>query len=261
MKKKLGVASQPIIIKHDLKTPLVLCEPHIGERTWIPEVYNAMKKCVLSKKAALILSGDLLNADDLRVKGLLSPENTFKQMSEFGERFEPVRDSVKAILQMNHGTRIYDKQLPRQLGLNLSMEWERILTRFKNAKILSPEASELELVLKLGDQKFKGIVWHPTGVSSTSAFVNKIARTTSGYDFIILFHFHTDEYRQIIKRAPLGYYEETKIYFVPPFIEDPEYGRTKGYPPIDAGFLVIYKDKNLLGKEIIRFETIRKSDL
>jgi len=126
---------------------------------------------------------------------------------------------------------------------------------------LPPEESCLELELTDNGKKVAvGLLFHPQGLSSANAFINRLNQNYAGYDFYIVFHFHTSQFKQLIKQRPNGLFEEGKIFFIPPFIENPMYSHGK-FPPIDAGFVIIHKTKDVLGNQIIRLETIRKSGL
>lgn len=262
MRFKLEEASRLVVVEYNVwRGPLVLMEPHIGEATWVQSVYE---KAMSIPRAWFGLSGDLINADDLREKGLITKEFAYEQMLEFESKFVPHANRTLFVLQNNHGTRMYGKSLPRQFGSTLVGKWEEILSGFpKETTVLKPDDSLFELHLVDGNGKTlqNGLVCHPSGVSSDDAFVRKIAANISNYDFVVLFHFHKRKVSELTDLYPNGYMGKTDIYCVPPLIENPKYGMVK-YPPIDAGFLVIHKeDCPFLDKPRIRFDIIQKSDI
>jgi hypothetical protein len=263
-KIKLEQESKFPIVKHDLKRPLILAEPHIGEATWVPVVYCAMFDIAKRNNAMLGLSGDLINADDLRDKGMVTKESTFEQIIEFDLKFTPF--NIRFILQNNHGTRMYGRSLPRQFGDTLVSAWEKVLKSLtlknKGITIFKPDDTVFELHLTDETKTLlRGLVFHPSGAASADAFIQRLTKNIGNYDFIILFHFHISAMKELTKQLPEGYMTKTQFYCVPPMIENPKYGFGK-FAPIDAGFLVIHKDaQSILEKPIIRFDPIQKSDI
>jgi hypothetical protein len=263
MKLKLEKESRLSQVDHDINQPLIFLEPHIGEATWVNKIYDFAISVQKKLKAKNVLSGDLLNADDLRTKGILSKENIQDQMYEFREYFLPF--PVLAILQNNHGTRMFGKNLPRQFGESLVSKWSGILDQFKERnpgiKILEPDEVVFELHLyDEGKCVKKGLVWHPVG-SSPEVFSRRIAQTVQDFDFHIVFHFHRNLEIEITKMCPNGYYDVSKVKFVSPIIENPRYGVGK-YPPINSGFLVVRKQRDdLTDKTNIVFKEYTKADI
>jgi len=264
MKVKLESESRITKIIHDINQPLELCEPHFGDRTFVNGVYHSMADIQKRLNAAVIPSGDLINASDLMARGLLSKETVLYQMDDFEKYFLPF--PIPGIMQNNHGTRIYGKSLPRQFGESLVSRWEKILGRFKEKnpriKILGPDEVCFELHLyDNGKCSQKGIVWHPSGLSSAEAFVRRVAQNVQDFDFSIVFHFHRNMQVEITKMCPDGYFDVSKVKFVPPMIENPRYGIGR-YAPINAGFLLIRKVKDdITGKTGIIFKEYTKADL
>lgn len=264
MKVKLEKESRITKVIHDINQSLILCEPHIREKTFVNGVYNSMITIQKKLNAAIIPSGDIINADDLRMRGLLSKENVQDQMDDFEYYFLPY--PIPLLMQNNHGTRIYGKNLPRQFGESLVSKWDKILKRFKEKnpgiKILDPDEVCFELHLYDGGKCLqKGIVWHPSGFSSAEAFVRRISQNVQDFDFSIVFHFHRNMQVEITKMCPDGYFDVSKVKFVPPMIENPRYGIGK-YPPINAGFLLIRKVKDdITGKTVIVFKEYTKAGL
>ena len=263
-KIKLEQESKFPIVKHDLKRSLILAEPHIGEATWVSTVYSTMFDIAKRNNAMLGLSGDLINADDLRDKGMVTKESTFEQIIEFDVKFTPF--DIRFILQNNHGTRMYGRSLPRQFGDTLVSAWEKVLKKLcvknKGITIFKPDDTVFELHLMDGAKTLlRGLVFHPSSAASADAFIQRLTKNFQSYDFIILFHFHVMAMKELIKQLPEGYMTKTHFYCVPPMVENPKYGWGK-YTPIDAGFLMIHKDaQSILNKPIIRFDIIQKSDI
>jgi len=262
MKKQLERTSKKTIVKHNIESrPLVLAEPHIGELTFVEDLYEDIVKLCKDKNATLHLAGDLLNADDLRNKGMITDEFVVDQMDDFAQRFLPL--DTKLILQVNHGTKMYNKDILRQYGLNLTNRWDNIMKSFRLAHgttVLSPEENEYELHLTNNKDKVlaTGMVVHPAGLASPNAYLNRVKELYgSGYDFIIPFHFHKKFDAEIIRQIPNNYFSTTEFKCVPPIIENPVYGRGK-YPPIHAGFMVIHKDRDFIGRERINYEVVQK---
>lgn len=264
-KIKLEEESKIIIITHNIEAqPIVMAEPHIGEVTFVEPIYKMIIKIIKEKNAVLHLAGDLLNADDLRMKGTLTKEFIVDDIDEFRRRFleEIPEGSVKVLLQQNHGTRMYNRELPRQFGENITDRWEKLISDFKlTGTVVMPTDAimyELHLTNNEGKVLAKGIVVHPVGLASPNAYLGRVKGLFgSGYDFIISFHFHQSFYAEIIKQVPNNFMETTNFKCVPPIIENPSYGRGK-YSPIHSGFLVIHYTKDYVGRQKIIYEVIQK---
>jgi hypothetical protein len=262
---KLEQKSNTIIITHNIEAQnITIGEPHVGEPTRVESVVKDLRWTVNKKNSVLHLAGDLLNADDLRIKGMLTEEFIIDDIDEFRRLFlEGMPEgSVKVLLQQNHGTRMYNKELPRQFGNNITDRWEKLCSEFKlTGTIILPKEDimyELHLTNNKGKVMARGMVIHPVGLANPNAYLNRVKGLFgSGYDFIIAFHFHQSFYAEIIRQIPNNYIETTEFKCVPPMIENPKYGRGK-YAPIHAGFLVIHLDKDFLGRQIINYEVVQK---
>lgn len=234
------------------KNPAMFTEYHIGEKTFNKSLYTKFVRIAKRIKAKNFISGDILNADDLRDKGTLTDECIFDQIYEFGRRFRDI--PIQLIMQQNHGSRMFNRQLPRQMAETICDKWASVLGDVQNRNpdctILDPDEGfvEIEFVDNAGKVLKKVLLFHPIGVSSPNAWNNKLMQSFSGYDAVYCFHFHKKEYREQVKRRFGNMMEITDVYFIPPFIGDPRYGINKGYPPIHTGFLLVKYDKQL--KEI-----------
>jgi hypothetical protein len=231
------------------KYPAIFLEPHIGEKTFDEPLYSKFLKVQKRTKAVSFFSGDLLNAEDLRDKGILTEECIFDQIDEFRRRFRGL--PIRLIMQQNHGSRMGNRQIPRQLGETITNRWKSVLNDFEkeNQEItildLDEGFVEIEFVNNSGKVLSRGLLYHPIGVSSTNSWNSQLAMNFSGYDFIYNFHFHKKEEREQCKRSFGNVLETTDVQFIPPFIADPRYGINKGFPPIHTGFLFVKYDKQL----------------
>jgi len=249
MKTKLETNSIKKIRFNIEKHPAIFLEPHIGEPTFDEKIYEKYLSVVKQSHAISFFSGDLLNADDLRDKGTLTEECIFDEITEFLSRFIGV--PTRLIMQQNHGSRMYNRQIGRQLGETICSRWENTLDAFRKKNpdlvILDPDEGvvEIEFTNNAGKILSRGLLYHPIGVSSTNAWNNKLAMNFSGYDFIYNFHFHKKEEREQCKRSFGNVLETTDVQSIPPFIADPRYAINKGLPPIHTGFLFVKYDKQL----------------
>lgn len=241
MKVKMKNKSTPQVRVDISKKGLILPEIHKGERTYAKDMERQMVK-LLNEGYSIIPCGDNLNADDLRKSGIVTTENVQDQMDEFDKLISPYHKQMPALMQSNHdGSRIYSKHLSRQHGGTLVSKWEGILAKYHNTVIVSAERPELEFILGTPIRDFKCLLVHPSGLKSANAYINRLKKNyaLSTYDYIFVAHFHEKTEHEAVKRAFGNTLDSTEIVFIPPMIEDPNYGVGKGYSPSHAGFTVV----------------------
>lgn len=251
--------STPQVVVDIRKKGLVLPELHKGERTYAEDMERQLKK-LLNEGYSFIPCGDNLNADDLRHNGVVTTENVQDQMDEFDDLVSPYHLQMPALMQSNHdGSRIYNKRLSRQYGGNLVTKWESILSKYINTTIVSADRPELEFILKTPIGNFKCLLVHPSGLASANSYINRLKKNyaLSTYDYIFVAHFHEKTQHEAVKRAFSSCLDSTEIVFIPPMIEDPNYGVGKGYSPSHAGFTVVEFEQSKVDKLLGRKGKIR----